>query len=78
MEMSIVEWDLRPKLFTIYKDWNISLQFNVYFVTLSLITMQRVDWSPVSLYAEVSWNTVQSSQPSSQQRDSPFLLEPNH
>ena len=47
MEMSIVEWDLRPKLF-IYKDWNISLQFNVYFATLSLITMQRVECSPVS------------------------------
>ena len=31
-------------------------RFNVYFVTLSLVTMQRVDCSPASLYVQVSCN----------------------
>ena len=54
MEMSIVEWDLRPKTIYLQGLEYFSPQFNVYFVTLSLITMQRVDCSPVSLYVEVS------------------------
>ena len=74
MEMSIVEWDLRPKTIYLQGLKYFSPQFNVYFVTLSLITMQRVDCSPVSLYVEVSWNAEQSSH----QRDSPFLLELHH